>query len=54
VPLFQTRPADYCQGCRYDYAPSLDGQRFLVNTRVGAGGTQSIQVITGWQPVAAG
>jgi Tol biopolymer transport system component len=52
VPLFRARPAEYYQGSRYDYAPSRDGRKFLVNTRLGVAGSRGIQVMVGWQPVA--
>jgi hypothetical protein len=32
--LFKTEAVQYFGGGRYDYAPSTDGQRFLVNARV--------------------
>jgi eukaryotic-like serine/threonine-protein kinase len=53
VPLFQAHPAEYFQGSRNDYAPSRDGQKFLVNTRLGAAGSQGIQGMLGWQPATA-
>ena len=45
--VFRTRAIEYFFGLRSDYAPSKDGQRFLVQT--GEPQTQSISVITGWR-----
>ena len=48
APLFKTEAIRFFGGGRYDYAPSKDGQRFLVNTRVGAPRPTSISIIVGW------
>jgi hypothetical protein len=48
VPLFKTSAVEYFFGGRNDYAPSRDGQRFLVNSMT-APGSQSIEVVTGWR-----
>ena len=45
--LFRTKAIEYFFGLRSDYAPSKDGQRFLVQT--GDSQIQSISVITGWR-----
>ena len=45
--LFRTRAIEYFFGLRSDYAPSKDGQRFLVQT--GESQAQSISVITAWR-----
>ena len=47
VTLFKTSAVNYFFGGRNDYAPSKDGQRFLVNSMT-APGSQSIEVVTGW------
>jgi Tol biopolymer transport system component len=49
VPLFATRPAEYYAFSRNDYAPSRDGQRFLINTRYGVPVQPGIHVMVGWQ-----
>jgi Tol biopolymer transport system component len=46
-PLFTTPIVDW--GGRMNYAPSADGKRFLVNTRLEAA-PHAIHVITGWTP----
>jgi serine/threonine protein kinase len=48
VTLFKTSAVNYFFGGRNDYAPSKDGQRFLVNSMT-APGSQSIEVVTGWR-----
>jgi hypothetical protein len=48
VTLFKTSAVNYFFGGRNDYAPSRDGQRFLVNSMT-APGSQSIEVVTGWR-----
>ncbi len=33
-----------------DYAPGLDGQRFLINRRAGDGMTEPVNIISPWVP----
>jgi Tol biopolymer transport system component len=48
LPLFKTQAVDYLGG-RYSYAPSVDGQRFLINTQQVDITPQSIDIVMGWQ-----
>ena len=48
VPLFKTATVSYFYGSRNDYAPSRDGERFLVNTQT-VPGSQFIEVVIGWK-----
>lgn len=50
LALFPSNPQGARQTGRSDFAPSENGQRFLINTRVGERPPQTMQVITGWRP----
>lgn len=52
TPLFKTAAVGFFYGTRNAYAPSRDGQHFLVNTQT-APGAQFIDVIVGWQKSTA-
>ena len=49
---FSSSAVYYFYGSRFDYGPSKDGQRFLVNTET-ATGAQFIDVVIGWQKSTA-
>jgi Tol biopolymer transport system component len=49
APLFRTDAVGYFDFGRYDYGVTANGDRFLVNTRVGGPGSTRITVTTNWQ-----
>jgi hypothetical protein len=50
APLFRTDALGFFDFSRNDYAATANGERFLVNSRIGGAGPGLLTVTTGWRP----